>query len=104
MAWRNVSSLGKVRRVKSCHVELDEPLSLFLGDPKAPMDIDQVCEAEFACEVIGTTKRLSREGGQAIDVFGLAGSEERLQERVLEDAAAERVFETVQRLLATANS
>jgi hypothetical protein len=46
-----------------------------------------VCEAEFACEVIGTTKRLSREGGQAIDVVGLAGPEERLQEGVLEDAA-----------------
>jgi hypothetical protein len=29
--------VGKVRRVKSCHVKLDEPLSLFLGDPKSPM-------------------------------------------------------------------
>src|ERR1700722_1760695 len=93
--------VGEVRRVEGCHVEVDEPLSLSLGDVKAPVDVDQMCEAELACEAIGTTKRLSGEGGEVIDVFGLTGTEERVQKRILEDAAVERFLEAMQRLLAT---
>jgi len=65
------------------------------------VDIDQRCEAEFACEAIGTTKGLSSEGGEVFDVFGLAGSEERPQQGIVEDAAVERFLKSVQRLIAT---
>jgi hypothetical protein len=36
-----------------------------------------------------------------VDVFSAPGSEERLQQRILEDAAVERVLQVVERLLAT---
>jgi hypothetical protein len=93
--------IRKVRRFKSSHVELDESLPLFLGYVKASVDIDQMHKPKPACEVIRTTEGLDSESGEVIDVFGLAGPEERMQQWILEHAAVENVLEPVQRLLAT---
>lgn len=93
--------IGKVRRVERCHVELDEPLPLFLGDLKVPMNIDEMCEAELSGEAIWATKGFNSEGGEVIDMFRLSGPEERLEQRIFEDAAVERALEAMQRLLPT---
>jgi hypothetical protein len=91
---------GKFRRVERSHVQLDKPLPLLLGDPKASVHVDEMCEAELSREAVGPAERLGGEGRQVIDVFRLASPEERLEEGILEDAAVERVLEAVQRRLA----
>ena len=58
-------------------------------------------EPELLGEAFGTTERFGREGGQVVHMLGLARSEERLEKRILEDAAVERVFKAVEHLLAT---
>jgi hypothetical protein len=93
--------IRKVRRFKGSHVELDESLPLFLSYVKASVDIDQMHKPKAACEVIRTTEGLDSESSEVIDVFGLAGPEERMQQGILEHAAVESVLEAVQRLLAT---
>ena len=93
--------IGQVRRVERCHVELDEPLSLLLGDPQLSVDVDQMGEAELSGKAIRTTEGFSREGGQVIDMLRLAGTEEGLEQWIFEDAAVERVLEAVQCLFAT---
>ena len=72
-------TLGEVRRVHRFHVELDEPLSLLFRNPKVPMNLDEVCEAEFSGKAVGTSEGLSGEGSEMIDVFGLTRTEERLE-------------------------
>jgi hypothetical protein len=92
--------VGKTRRVESCHVELDKPLSLLLGDPKISVHIDEMHETEFPGEAVRTTEGFDREGSEVIDMLRLAGPEEWLKHRVFEDAAVEGVLETVQCRLA----
>ncbi len=58
-------------------------------------------EAQLPGEAFGTTEGLGREGSQLIDVLRLARPEEWLKQGVFEDAAVERVLESVQRLLTT---
>jgi hypothetical protein len=87
--------IGKVRRIQRGHVELDKPLSLFLRDPKVSVDRNQMVEAKLSGEAVGAAEGFSREGSQMIDVLGLAGSEEGLEQGIFEDAEVERVFETV---------
>ena len=86
---------GKARRVERHHVKLDEPRSLLLGDPKAPVNFDEVCEAELSGEAVGSTEGFSGEGGQVIDMLRLPGTEEWLEQRILEDAAVEAVLEAM---------
>jgi hypothetical protein len=71
--------VGKTRRVESCQVELDKPLSLLLGDPKISVHIDEMAEAEIPGEAVGTTEGLGREGSEVIDMLRLAGPEEWLK-------------------------
>ena len=93
--------IGEIRGIERSHVEPDESLSLFLGDPKVPVDRDQMVEAKVPGEAVGATKGFSREGRQMIDVLRLAGSEEWLQQGIFEDTFVERLLEAVQRLFAT---
>jgi hypothetical protein len=91
--------VGEVRRVERGHVELDEPFSLLLGDVKVPVDIDEMSEAELAGEPVRATEGFGGEGGEVINVFRLPGPEERLEQRIFEDAAVEGVLEAMQRFL-----
>ena len=93
--------IGKVSGVERSRVERDESLSLFLGDPKVPVDSDQMVEAELPGEAVGATEGFSREGRQMIDVLRLAGSEEWLQHGILENTFVERLLKAVQRLFTT---
>jgi hypothetical protein len=47
--------VGKARRLERRHVKLDKPLPLLLGDPKTPVNFDEVCEAELSGEAVGST-------------------------------------------------
>ena len=60
------------------------------------MDVDEVPEAELAGEAVRATERLRGEPRQVVHVAGLAGAEQRLQERVGEHAGVELVLEPVQ--------
>ncbi len=71
--------VGKIRGVEGIHIELDEPLSLLLGDPKVSVNPDEMCEAELSCEAVGTTEGFSSEGGEVIDVFWLTRPKKRLE-------------------------
>jgi hypothetical protein len=64
------------------------------------MNRDQMREAELVREAVRAAERLRGERGQVVDVLGLAGAEQRLQERIAQDARIEGVLEAVQRLLA----
>ncbi len=68
--------IGKIRRVRRCRVELVEPLSLLLRDPKVSVDSDQMVEAKLSGQAVGATEGSSREGGHMIDGLRLAGPEE----------------------------
>ncbi len=87
--------MRKVGGIEGFHVQLNESLSLLLGDLKAPMDLDQIRKPEFSGEPIGTSERLGSEGGQVVDVLGLSSPEERLQQRILKDTAVESVLKIV---------
>ena len=58
-------------------------------------------EAQLAREPTRTTEGLGRERGEVVDVIGTSGAEQRLQERIGEDAVVEDLLEAVQRLLPT---
>jgi hypothetical protein len=92
--------VGQSRLVERLHVELREPLPLLLRDLKAPVNIDQVLEAEFAAEAIGPTERLGGEPGQVVDVMGLPGREQALQQGIGEHLVVEELLQSVQRLIA----
>lgn len=87
--------------VQRLQVQLDKTESLLLGDVEVTVDIDQMGESQLLGEAVGTTERFGGKGGQMIDVLGLAGTEERLQDRIGQDARIERVFEPVECSLAT---
>ena len=93
--------IGKIRSVERSHIERDEPLSLFFRYLKVPVDSDQMVEAKLAGEAVGATEGFGCEGRQMIDVLRLAGPEERLQQRILENTLVERLLEVVHRVLAT---
>ena len=65
------------------------------------MDLDQVGETQLAGEPVRAAEGLGGEGGQVVDVLGPAGAEERLEQRVGQDAVVEDLLEAVQPLLAT---
>ncbi len=67
-----ISVVGEVRRIHRRHVQLDVPLSLFFGDPKSSVDIDQMGEPELLGEEIGTTEGFGSVSSQVIDMLGLA--------------------------------
>ncbi|GAA1679086.1 hypothetical protein GCM10009733_089910 [Nonomuraea maheshkhaliensis] len=56
--------------------------------------------AHFSGEGVGAAEGLRREGGQVIDVGGPARAEERLEQRVGQQAAVEDLDELVQLVLA----
>ncbi len=60
------------------------------------MDGDQVCESELAREAVGAAERLRGERGQVVDVARLTLPEQRLEERIGEDAVVEVLLEAVQ--------
>ena len=60
---------------------------------------DEVGEAEVGREAVGTAERLGRERRQVVYVLGPSVAEQRLQERVDEDAVVERLLEPVHCLL-----
>ena len=62
------------------------------------MDVYQVGKPKLLGEAVGTAEGLSGEGGQVIDVLGLARSEEWLKKRIFEGAAVERLFEAMKGL------
>jgi hypothetical protein len=75
---------------------------LLLGDVEVTVDVDQMAEStQLLGESVGTTERFGGECGQMIDVLRLAGAEERLPDRIGQDARIERVFESVECSLAT---
>ena len=84
--------IGKISGVERSHVERDESLALLLGDPKVPMDSDQMLEAELPGEAVGAAEGFGREGREMIDVLRLAGTEERLQQGITEDTFVERLL------------
>ena len=51
---------GQARFVERLHVRRDEPFALLVGDVQVPVDIDDVREAEPACEAIRSAERLGR--------------------------------------------
>ena len=61
------------------------------------MDGDQVREPELAREAVGPAERLGGEHRQVLDVLRLALAEQRLQQRVAQDAVVEGLLEPVQR-------
>jgi hypothetical protein len=95
---------GRVGRhvggVERGRVERHEPLPLLLGDPQPPVHGDEVGEAELAAEAVGTAERLGGELGQVLDVARAPGAEQRLEQRVGQDAVVEDLFETVETRLA----
>ncbi len=91
--------VGHAGRVERRGVQGDEALPLFLGDVQAAVDGDEVGEAEFAGEPVGAAEGLGGEGREVVDVLGLPGTEQRLQERVGEHAVVEGLLEAVQRLV-----
>ena len=66
---------------------------------QAAVDGDEVGEAEFAGEPVGAAEGLGGEGREVVDVLGLPGAEQRLQERVGEHAVVEGLLQAVQRLV-----
>jgi hypothetical protein len=96
--------VGEVGRIHRGHIELHESLSLLFSDLEVSVHIDQVGESEFSAEAVRTTEWLGGEGGQVIDVLGLARSEEGLEQRIFEDAALERVLKAMQHSSPPANS
>jgi hypothetical protein len=94
--------VGHASGIKGCHLQLDEPLTLFLGDLQVPVVIDEMRESsQLAGEAIRPTERFACKRGQAIDMLGLASAVERLKERVNENAAVESVLKTMERFLAS---
>jgi hypothetical protein len=81
--------VGHAGRVERRGVEGDEALPLLLGDAQAAVDGDEVGEPEFASEPVGAAEGLGGEGREVVDVLGLPGAEQRLQERVGERAVVE---------------
>lgn len=67
-------------------VQLDEPLTLCFGDLQTSMDVDQVSKPKLFGEAIGTTEGLRGEPREVVDMLWLAGTEQRLQKRIGEDA------------------
>ena len=59
---RELLVIGEIRRVQCCHVELDEPLSLLLRDPKVSVDSDQMVEAKLSGEAVGAAEGFSSKG------------------------------------------
>ena len=88
--------LGPVERR---HVELDEPSALLLGDFEAAVDRDQMSEAQFACEAIGSTEGLDGERSEVVDVFRTSRSKQELEQRVGEYTVVEDLLEAVDCLL-----
>jgi hypothetical protein len=86
------------RGVQCRQVQLDESHALLLGDTEPAVYVDQVRESEFFSEFRWSAERLSRESCQMIDVGGASPAEERLQQRVGEDARVEDVLQAVQLL------
>jgi hypothetical protein len=83
----------------AAHVELHEALALLIGDLQAAVDRDEVVEAELAWEPIRASERLGREPNQVVDVGGPTLAEQRLQQRVRQDAVVEDLLEAVKGLL-----
>ena len=63
------------------------------------MDVDQVREAELAAEAVRTAEGLGGEHRQVLDVLRLARAEQRLQQRVAQDAVVEELLEAVEGLV-----
>lgn len=72
----------KARRVERRHVKRDEPLPLLLGDPKAPMNFDEGCEAELSVEAVGVHRVRSISG---LDEHGSHHTIPSLSDRVTTD-------------------
>jgi len=89
------------RLVERGQVELDEALALRLGDPQPAVDVDEVLEAELAREAVRAAEGLGGEHREVLDVLRLPVTEQRLEERVAQDAVVEELLEAVQRGLAS---
>jgi hypothetical protein len=92
---------GHVGLVECLEVQLHKTCPLRLGDPQVAVDVDEMGEAELPAEAIGAAEGLGGEPRQVLDVMGLAGTEERLEQLVGEDLGVEEVFKTVQTFLAS---
>ena len=93
--------IRKTRSIERCHVELNKSLSLLFCNAQMSVNIDQMSESELSSETVRTTKGLSCEGSEVIDMFRLAHPEKRLEQWVIEDTAVELLLETVQCLFTT---
>src|ERR1700722_19598925 len=87
---------GEPGSVRGGHVELDEPLALRLGDPQPAVHVDQVREAQLPGEVVRAPERLRLERGEVVDVLRAARAEQRLEQRIGEDAGVEDIHEVTQ--------
>ena len=62
--------VGHTGIVESLQVELDEPLTLLVGDLQVAMHVDDVPKTELIGKSWRAAKRLSGEPGQVVDVGG----------------------------------
>jgi hypothetical protein len=62
--------VGEVTFVECFEVERDEAFAFAVGDLEVPVHVDDVLEAEFTREVIGSTERFGGEPGEMVDMVG----------------------------------
>ena len=86
---------GHIGGIEGGAVELDESPALGLGDLQATMDLDQVGKPDLVGESSRTAEGFSGERGQVVDMLRLTGAEERLKDRVGENAGVEDILEVV---------
>jgi len=92
--------VGKTGLVECLQVEGNEPVPLLVGDLQMPVNVNDVVEAQFAGESVGTTERLAGEPRQVVDVSRYALREHRLEHRIGKHFVIEELLEAVQALVA----
>ena len=82
--------------VEQPEIQLDESGAVLLRDLEAAMHVDQVVESQLFGEAIRPAEGLGGERSEMVDMFGSAGTEKRLQDRVGQDTGVEDLFQSVQ--------
>ena len=92
--------VGQIGFVESLQVDLDEPLTLLVGDLQVAMHVDDVPKTELIGKSWRAAERLSGEPGQVFDVGGNAVREQLLEHGVGERLGVEDLLEPVQAFVA----
>jgi hypothetical protein len=91
--------VGQTGIVESLQVDLDEPLTLLVGDLQVAMNVDDVPKTELIGKSWRAPERLTGKPGQAFDMAGNAVREQLLEHEVGERLGVEELLEPVQALV-----